>query len=145
MIGGSTTRSTNSGAISIVGRPGMSARTTPVTTSRMDGGIFDRAATIATPAITANRNTRVWIVEIIGFPSLPPCGGKWPEGPDEGLALGLAPSGAGFERLREMFAEFNPYRVAARKRLAARPLIRPAKSKPYRLVTPPDPASAPPR
>jgi hypothetical protein len=48
------------------------------------------------------------------------------------LALGLAPSGAGFERLREMFAEFNPYRVAARKRLAARPLIRPPGATFYR-------------
>src|SRR5271170_5089905 len=120
MIGGNTTRSMNSGAISTVGRPGTSARTTPVTISRIGDGIFDRAATRATPATTANRNTSVWIVGIISFPSLPPCGGRWPEGPDEGLA----PSRAGFERLREMFAEFNLYRVVARKRHAARPLIR---------------------
>src|ERR1700721_886416 len=70
--GGSRTRSTNSGAIATVGRPGTSARTTPVTTSRIGDGIFDRAATIATPAITASRNTSAWIVGIIGFPSLPP-------------------------------------------------------------------------
>jgi hypothetical protein len=32
-----------------------------------------------------------------GRSSFPPCGERWPEGPDEGLA----PSGAGFDRLRE--------------------------------------------
>jgi hypothetical protein len=36
----------------------------------MEGGIFDLAAMTATKAITANRSTRVWIVGIIGAPSM---------------------------------------------------------------------------
>ena len=41
MIGGSTNSSTNSGASSTVGSPGTSASTTPVSTRRMAGGIFE--------------------------------------------------------------------------------------------------------
>ena len=51
MTGGSTSSSTSSGASSTAGRPGISASTTPVSTSRMAGGIFSRAATTATAAI----------------------------------------------------------------------------------------------
>ena len=39
MTGGSTSSRTSSGASSTAGRPGMSARATPVSTSRMAGGI----------------------------------------------------------------------------------------------------------
>ena len=43
MTGGSTDSSTSSGASSNVGRPGISASPTPVSTSRMDGGTLSRA------------------------------------------------------------------------------------------------------
>ena len=46
----------------------MSASTTPVSTRRMDGGIFSRAATTATAAITNSRNTSVWIVDSMSAP-----------------------------------------------------------------------------
>ena len=46
----------------------MRASATPVSTSRMDGGIFNRAAATATAAITPRRKTKVWIVEIIIAP-----------------------------------------------------------------------------
>src|ERR1700686_1202554 len=68
MTGGSTRSKTNSGASSTVGRPGMSASTTPVITSRMAGGIFSRSATTATAAITIRRDTRIWIVGSISAP-----------------------------------------------------------------------------
>src|SRR5260221_5091546 len=63
--GGSTKSNTNSGASRTVGSPGTSARTTPVSTSRIAGGTFSRAATTATAAITINSKTRIWIVVVI--------------------------------------------------------------------------------
>src|SRR5580704_7477446 len=62
MIGGNTSSKTNSGASSTVGRPGISASTMPVSTNRMAGGIFSRAATTATAASTTSRKTRIWRV-----------------------------------------------------------------------------------
>jgi hypothetical protein len=59
MIGGSKTNSTISGAISIGGRPGTSARKTPPETSRMDGEILSRSAATEIAAMTARRNTKV--------------------------------------------------------------------------------------
>src|SRR6476660_6415134 len=63
MTGGNTKSSTSSGASSTTGRLGTTARTTPVSTKRMADGIFSRAATTATTAITASSSTKIWIVE----------------------------------------------------------------------------------
>src|SRR5437879_6131118 len=65
MIGGNTTSNTNCGANGTVGKPGIRARTTPVTTRRMAGGIASRAAMTATAAITTSSTTRVWIIAVI--------------------------------------------------------------------------------
>src|SRR2546422_1586662 len=65
MMGGNTTSNTNSGANGTVGKPGISARTTPVRTRRMAGGILSRAAMTATAAITTSSTTRIWTIAII--------------------------------------------------------------------------------
>jgi hypothetical protein len=62
MTGGNTKSRTSSGESSSVGRPGTSARATPVSTSRMDGGILTRAATTATDATMLSSNISIWIV-----------------------------------------------------------------------------------
>src|SRR5262245_34517687 len=68
MTGGNTRSRTSSGASSTVGNPGTSAKTTPVRTKRMAGGILRRAATSATAATTTSSNTRIWIVGIMSAP-----------------------------------------------------------------------------
>src|SRR5262245_8780160 len=68
MTGGNTRSRTSSGASSTVGNPGTSAKTTPVRTKRMAGGILRRAATSATTATTTSSNTRIWIVGIMSAP-----------------------------------------------------------------------------
>ena len=62
MTGGNTKSRTSSGESSSVGRPGTSARATPVSTSRMDGGTLTRAATTATDATMISSNISIWIV-----------------------------------------------------------------------------------
>ncbi len=59
MTGGKTSSSTTSGASSTAGRPGMSARMTPVSTNRMASGILSRAATTATAATTPSSTTKI--------------------------------------------------------------------------------------
>jgi hypothetical protein len=54
MIGGSTKSNANSGANFTVGRPGTSARATPLSTNRIAGGTFSRTAATETPAITVS-------------------------------------------------------------------------------------------
>src|SRR5215510_5198178 len=65
MSGGRITRRTNSGASSIRGSPGTSARITPAMTSRMDGAVLRRRATIATTTRTASMSSRIWIVSVM--------------------------------------------------------------------------------
>ena len=65
MTGGKIRSSTSSGASSTVGSPGISAITTPVSTSRMDGGTLSRLAMTATAATTASSTTSTWMVELI--------------------------------------------------------------------------------
>jgi hypothetical protein len=59
MTGGNTKSSTSSGESSSVGRPGMSARATLVSTSRMAGS---RAVATATDATMTSSNTSIWMV-----------------------------------------------------------------------------------
>src|SRR5271166_6990495 len=68
MTGGNTRSKTSSGASSSVGKPGTSARATPVSTKRMADGILSRAATSATAATTTSSDTRIWIVGIMSTP-----------------------------------------------------------------------------
>jgi hypothetical protein len=64
-MGGKTTKRTNSGAISIPGRPGIKARTTPIETKSIEDGILSRRANTAMAAFTASRRTKICIVETI--------------------------------------------------------------------------------
>src|SRR5579871_5273609 len=66
MTGGSTTSSTNSGASSTRGSPGMSAIATPTMTSRIEGARSRRRAITATAASTASKGSRVWMATVIG-------------------------------------------------------------------------------
>src|SRR5215510_12413873 len=65
MSGGRITRRTNSGASSIRGSPGTSARITPAMTRRMDGAVLRRRAAIATTTRTASMSSRIWIVSVM--------------------------------------------------------------------------------
>src|SRR5450631_1771294 len=69
MIGGSTNNSTKSGAKLTVGSPGTSARTTPLITKRIAGGIFSRNAATETAAMTVSSKIRICTV-IIGEPTV---------------------------------------------------------------------------
>ena len=59
MTGGRTMSSTSSGANSTDGRPGMSARRTPMTTSRIAEGVLRRAARTAAAATTTSSRTTI--------------------------------------------------------------------------------------
>jgi len=59
MIGGSTNKSTKSGASFTVGSPGTSATATPLTTKRIAGGIFSRNAATETAATTVSSKMRI--------------------------------------------------------------------------------------
>src|SRR5437764_8461514 len=65
MIGGSTSSSTNSGASSTLGNPGINPRMMPVITSRIAPGTLSRASTMATAAITVSSSIKVWILGIM--------------------------------------------------------------------------------
>src|ERR1700730_1506771 len=68
MTGGSTRSNTSSGASSTLGKPGTSAKPTPVSTRRIAGGILRRMAMTATAATTTSSNTTIWIVGIMRAP-----------------------------------------------------------------------------
>src|SRR6185312_13142566 len=64
--GGNTSSSMISGASCTVGSPGTSATTMPIITSRIEGGIFSRAASSATPASTASSTSSIWMLWTMG-------------------------------------------------------------------------------
>src|SRR5208282_2210944 len=64
-MGGNTRSRTNSGASLTVGSPGTSASTTPVSTRRIAGGIFNRFATIPTTETMASSSIKLWMVRVI--------------------------------------------------------------------------------
>ena len=51
------------------GSPGINPSSTPAITSRIDGAVSRRRAITATAASTANRRSRTWTLDVIGFPS----------------------------------------------------------------------------
>src|SRR5215470_2685570 len=66
MSGGRIPSRTNSGASSIRGRPGISARAMPAMTRRIEGAVLNRRATRATTTSTAINSISVWIVTVTG-------------------------------------------------------------------------------
>src|SRR5262249_11317950 len=66
MSGGRIPSRTNSGASSIRGRRGISARAMPAMTRRIEGAVLNRRATTATTTRTAINSRSVWIVAVTG-------------------------------------------------------------------------------
>src|SRR5262249_35057942 len=65
MSGGRTTRRTNSGASSMRGSPGTTARSMPAMTSRIDGAMLARRAMIATATSTVSISSMIWMVPVM--------------------------------------------------------------------------------
>src|SRR5215468_8396575 len=65
MSGGSSTRSTSSGASATGGRPGMNASATPATTSTIELGVLSRRAITAAATSTARRRSKVCTVAVM--------------------------------------------------------------------------------
>src|SRR5437763_15270343 len=59
------TSSTNSGASSMAGRPGVSASATPAITSTIEGAVLSRRAITAAMASTARNKSRIWMVAVM--------------------------------------------------------------------------------
>src|SRR4051812_27826082 len=65
MSGGSITSSTNSGANSTRGSPGVSASRTPAITRTIEGAVCSRRAISAAATSTANRTRRIWMLAVM--------------------------------------------------------------------------------